>query len=238
MLIFLLACNSNLLTTSGELGRLNYWLNADYNMDGMNLSDYQMITGYPQDINIDLTLKGWKMVDDEPYLVYHEGEAGLDVDSETVLDGSFGVPGVTVQADETGSYQLTSKIREEEVDRIQLSFAKPDELEILSWMRTPGAETFEKSQSDVISTTLGTQATFIPIPSKDGQRLIGRVEVELSVEPETAAVVGANIESVTEDSLDFSTNPASVYFVETGTVRIGITDTYNDVTTWQEFSVN
>ena len=105
-------------------------------------------------------------------------------------------------------------------------------------MRAPGAETFEKSQSDVISTTLGTQATFIPIPSKDGQRLIGRVEVELSVEPETAAVVGANIESVTEDSLDFSTNPASVYFVETGTVRIGITDTYNDVTTWQEFNVN
>ena len=53
---------------------------------------------------------------------------------------------------------------------------------------------------DSINVSVGSQSTdFIPVPKYDGNRIIGDVDVEISIEPPEAASVGYNIESVGEE---------------------------------------
>ena len=234
----LIACGGDLLLTTGELGRINYTLNTNYQMDEILLNEAKLATGYPQDISASLTLKGWKLVEDEPYLIYHSSPDDVTVDTETLLDGAVVVPGFTIQASEAGTYLVESSKQDELIDQIQLEFVRPDEISVISWIRSPDTEEFAQQAGDNISVSLGSQAAFIPVPMFEGSRIVGDVEVDITVEPPEAAVVGYNIESVTESGVNFNASPASIYFVQEGEVRIGATDIINDVTTYQTFTVS
>lgn len=237
-LLSFIACKGDLLLTSGELGRLNYVLETNYKMEEFDLSEAKLATGYPQRLSANLTISGWKVVDDKPFLVYHTtSDDGATVDSETILDGELGVPGFTIQADAAGSYLVQSKLQDELVDQISLAFVKPDEVSILSWVRGPEAEDFTEKEGAMITVSVGSQAAFIPIPKFEGKRIIGDIEVELTIDPPEAAVVGYNIESVEEGGVNASSNPASIYFVQEGSVGVCATDVVNDVTTCQDFTV-
>ena len=234
----LIACGGDLLLTTGELGRINYTLNTNYQMDEILLNEAKLATGYPQEISASLTLKGWKLVEDEPYLIYHSSPDDVTVDTETLLDGAVVVPGFTVQATEAGSYLIESSKQDELIDQIQLEFVRPDEISVISWVRSPDTEEFAQQDGDNISVSLGSQAAFIPIPMFEGSRIVGDVDVDITVEPPEAAVVGYNIESVSESGVNFNASPASIYFVQEGEVKIGATDVINDVTTYQTFTVS
>ena len=53
-----------------------------------------------------------------------------------------------------------------------------------------------------------------------------------------AAVLGYNIDEVSENGVDASSNPASIYFVQAGAVQVCATDVINNVTTCQDFEVS
>lgn len=238
-LFSMFACNSDLLLSSGELGNINYTIVTGYKIDGLSLNEAKLAVGYPQTIEASLTLKGWKVVGDQPFLVYHTSvDESLSVDSDTLLDGDIGVPGFSVQADAAGAFMVESKLQDEVVDQITLNFVVPDAISVLSWIREPGAEEFTASEGDTIGVTVGSQAAFIPIPEFEGERIVGNVNADITIEPPEAAVLGYNIDEVSENGVDSSSNPASIYFVQAGAVQICATDTINDVTTCQDFEVS
>jgi hypothetical protein len=238
-LLSFIACKGDLLANAGEFGRILYTLETDYKIDGFKLTEAKIATGYPQRISASLTPSGWKMVGDEPFSVYHVSadEDNLVVDSESLLDGEMGVPGFTVQGNAAGSFTIESKLQDEIVDQIALNFVVPDEVSVLSWVRGPNTEEFGEEEGDNIKVSVGSQAAFIPIPQFEGERIIGDLEVEISIDPPEAAVEGYNIESVQEGGVVASSNPASVYFVQEGGVEVCAKDVVNDVESCQKFTV-
>ena len=226
-------------TDTGELGNILYTLETDYKMDGLELTEAKIATGYPQRLSASLTPSGWKTVGDEPFLVFHTSadETNLTVESETILDGEMGVPGFTVKGNAAGAFTVESKLKDEVVDYIALNFVTPTDVSVLSWVRGPNSEDFSEQEGENIAVAVGSQAAFIPIPEFEGERIIGDLEVEISIEPPEAAVEGYNIESVQEGGVTASSNPASVYFVQEGDVQVCAKDIVNDVESCQNFTV-
>ena len=236
LFLSMFACKKDILLSSGELGRLNYTLQSNHKMEEFDLTSAKIATGYEQRISADLTIQGWKMVGEEGYMIYHSSP-DITVESESVLDGQIGVPGFTFQADTEGKFLIESYLREELVDQIHLNFVTPDEISVLSWVRGPDSEEFEEKEGENITVSVGSQAAFIPIPQHKGNRIIGDIDVEITIEPPEAASVGYNIESVGESGVEASSSPASIYFIKSGTVKVGATDVVNNITTYQEFTV-
>jgi hypothetical protein len=238
-LLSLFACKNDILLSSGELGNINYTIVTGYKIDGLSLNEAKLAVGYPQTIEATLTLRGWKVVGDQPFLVYHSSaDESMSVDSESLLDGDIGVPGFSVQADTAGSFMVESYLQDKLVDQISLNFVVPDAVSVLSWIREPGAEEFTAAEGDTINVKVGSQAAFIPIPEFEGERIVGTVEADISIEPPEAAVLGYNIDEVSESGVEVFSNPASIYFVQAGEVKVCATDTVNAVTTCQDFSVS
>jgi hypothetical protein len=238
-LLSMFACKNDILLSSGELGNINYTIVTGYKIDGLSLNEAKLAVGYPQTIEASLTLRGWKVVGDQPFLVYHSSaDEKMSVESESLLDGDIGVPGFEVQADSAGSFMVESYLQDELVDQIALTFVVPDAISVLSWIREPGAEEFSSAEGETINVTVGSQAAFIPIPEFEGERIVGNVEADISIEPPEAAVLGYNIDEVSEGGVEASSNPASIYFVQAGSVQVCATDVINDVTTCQDFEVS
>lgn len=140
-LLSMFACKNNILLSSGELGNINYTIVTGYKIDGLSLNEAKLAVGYPQTIEASLTLRGWKVVGDQPFLVYHSSaDEKMSVESESLLDGDIGVPGFEVQADSAGSFMVESYLQDKLVDQIALTFVVPDAISVLSWIREPGAE--------------------------------------------------------------------------------------------------
>ena len=238
MLLALFGCNRDILFSSGELGHINYTIVTGYQIDGLSLNDAKLTVGYPQEIDASLTIQGWKVVGDQPFMVYHSTEeSSMTVDSETLLDGDLGVPGFSVQADSAGSFMVESYLQGELVDKISLEFVVPTDISVISWIRGPEEEEFSSAEGDTISVSAGSQAAFIPIPEYEGNRIVGNIDAEITIEPAEAAVLGYNIDSVGENGVEASSSPASIYFVQEGNVQVCATDTVNTVTTCQDFEV-
>ena len=115
-------------------------------------------------------------------------------------------------------------------DLIDLSFATPDELEIISWILPPDAESWvDLTGTGPHTVALGSQATFLPIPSRSGARLVGDLAVDLLATPEEAIVQGENILGVYEQGVVTTSSPVSIFFSEGGDVTITLSDTANDL---------
>ena len=213
-------------------------IQTNFKVEGYDLNEAKLATGYPQRLSAFLTAKGYKMVEEEGFMIYHSSEASeVTVDSETILDRQIGVPGFSIQADAEGSFVVQSKLRDDVVDQISLTFVKPDEISVLSWIREPLGNEFTEQSGEDISVSVGSQAAFIPIPKFEGERIIGDIEVELSIDPPDAAAIGYNIESISEDGVEASSNPPSLYFTQEGSVDVCATDIVNDVMSCQSFTV-
>ena len=230
------ACLGHILETSGELGRINYRLESTYKLDTRSLADVKLVTGYAQNIAADLTPLGWR-VTEEPYLGYHTADAVLSLENASIASDWFGFPDFTLLSAQEGNFPIETFVRDQLIDRIELEFARPDDLSVISWIRAPEADEFQKHQEEIISVQQGAQIAFIPIPMNEGERLVGEISVEVTVEPSDAAVIGQNIEQISEDGVQSSSSPTSLYFVRSGSVSVGIRDVVNDVTAWQEFLV-
>lgn len=237
MLFLFYACTNNILQTTGELGRINYTLETSFSVENERLDEVRLAVGYPHEISASLTLDGWKIVETEPYKVFHSSPDDVDLDAESVFDGAVGVPSFTVIASQPGSYRIESHFEDTLLDQIHLDFVQPDAVTVLSWIREPSSEEFVLFEGEQIAVILGSQAAFVPVPEFQGERIVGDVDVEITVVPESAAVVGYNIESVSEDGVSFNSSPASIYFMEEGEVSIVAKDLVNQVETEQRFVV-
>ena len=237
MLFLFFACNNNILQTTGELGRINYALETSFSVGNERLDQVKLAVGYPHNISSSLTLEGWKMVETEPYKVYHSSPDSLDIEAESLFDGAVGVPSFTVISSQEGEYLVESHFEDALVDQIHLDFVQPDAVSVLSWIREPTSEEFVLFEGEEIPVLLGSQAAFVPVPEFQGERIVGDLDVEITVVPETAAVVGYNIESVSEDGVSFNSSPASIYFMEEGEVSVLAKDLVNQVETEQKFIV-
>ena len=133
------------------------------------------------------------MVETEPYMVYHSSPDAIGIYAETLLDGAIGVPSFTIETNAPGTYLIESKKEETLIDQIHLEFVEPDAISVLSWIRTPASEEFLLFEDENISVQLGSLAAFVPIPMFEGERVVGSVDVEISVDPPEAAVIGYNI---------------------------------------------
>ena len=118
-----------------------------------------------------------------------------------------------------------------------MEFVVPTDISVISWIRGPDEEEFTSADGDTITVSVGSQAAFIPIPEYEGTRIVGNIDAEITIEPPEAAVLGYNIDSVGENGVDASSNPASIYFVQIGNVEVCATDTVNTVRTCQDFEV-
>ena len=58
-----------------------------------------------------------------------------------------------------------------------MSFGRPDAIEVLTWLLRPDAEEWEQEEgTGPHPVEVGTQFTFLPVPRKDGERLVGDVD--------------------------------------------------------------
>ena len=111
-------------------------------------------------------------------------------------------------------------------------------IEVITWLLPPGAEEWEKEEgTGPHMVDVGTQVTFLPVPLKEGERLVGDVEVELSVDDESMVAGGDNVLAVYEQRVIASSQPVTLFLVEAGDVQVALTDTPNEVSVGIDFTV-
>ena len=84
---------------------------------------------------------------------------------------------------------------------------------------------------------MGTQVTFLPVQLRKQKRLVGDVDVDLSVDTDGMVAQGENVLAVYEQRVIASSQPVTLFFIEAGDVQIELTDTPNDVRATVDFSV-
>ncbi len=223
---------------TGELGRMTYRLQSDFESEADDFGEAVLVTGHPQYIITDLTADGIKKAGGEEGLIAHE------IDSSDVTinwepgEATDDVPNVTLTASEPGTYTLTSTLDGDDFDYIDITFGRPTALEILTWLLRPGAEEWELQEGKgTHAVEVGTQVTFLPVPLRKQKRLVGDVDVDLSVDTDGMVAQGENVLAVYEQRVIASSQPVTLFFIEAGDVQIELTDTPNDVRAKVDFSV-
>ena len=116
------AC-TDLSTATGEFGRINYHLNTPFEIEEFILTEAKLVTGYEQEIQTNLTPKGFGKTE-EPYLIRHSSETeGVTVNSELLDELFFNVPDFSIIANNTGDVVLESRLEGALFDRITLGFS-------------------------------------------------------------------------------------------------------------------
>ena len=219
-------------TTSGvgELGRVRYALHSDFVADQLDLDDAAIVTGHAQYISTELTDKGDKKAGDDAHKIRHHVVPAGSSASMTNLDSDHDVPDFRLSALQSGSYTVESKLDGAVFDWIDLSFVEPDNIAVVAWVLAPDTSDWVDYQGlGPHSVELGSQVTFLPIPCANGDRLVGDIEVDLAVNPETSVVQGENVLGVYEQNVVTTSQPVSVFFVEEGEVEVTLSDAPNDL---------
>lgn len=229
--ILFMACGSSSSAT-GEFGLINYSLHSDYITDDRSLLEVSLVTGYELYINASLTDAG------EEKAASYDGITHSASPSDGVtINGSFASNlDFNILVENGGEYTINSKLDGELFDRIDLNFAEPDDIELISWFRSPNTEEFWKG-GNVQEVVHGTQLTFVPVPLANGDRLAGDIKVKVSAEPEDAVVFGSNIYGTYEQNVMYGVDQTNFYFIETGEVNITFTDTENGVSITRSYNV-
>jgi hypothetical protein len=224
----LVACG-DLTTASGELGRLEYALSTDYDAEARSLSgNVGLITNHPVELQVDLTEDGEEQAGTRAEAIRHEASAGVlearPGDDDEPADLSLTVP-------DEGPVTVTSTLEGELFDRIELRFARPAELELVTWVRAPWEEDWtDTTGTGRLTVQEGGQISFLTIPVEaDGNRILGDFTPEITLDPPNLAVPDESVLGVYEQNIVASSAPVTFYAVEPGDLRFTLTDGGNDV---------
>ncbi len=235
LLLFTLGCG-DVTSTTGEEGNIGYALHTDYDSLEDDLTEVGIITGHQQLLSTSLTSAGEEEVED-PGTLEHSVSPTEGCSLELV-DSEGNLADFLVTATTPGEYTFESTLDGELFDRITLRFDDPSSLEILTWVRAPGAEEFHTANGVGTSVEEGAQATFVLIPmDAAGDRLAGDIDTTWSADPSWAVVPGENVYGVYEQSVWSASSPFSIYFIEPGPVAMTIMDPINALDSTVDFVV-
>lgn len=225
----------------GDLGMLTYALHIDYEVLG-GLRENRLVTGHVQTINVGLTDKGRKRAD-HPGLVTHEVSPAPDAELlfDPGDDEDNDVPGIFLTAWTSGPFTVESYYEGELFDTITIDFGRPMSLDVVPWMRAPGAMRFEaRSGAGPTDVVEGTQVAFLAVPlDQRGKRLVGNYPLAIGWEPEWAAVQTWNVLGVYEEEGVFgSLAEESLVFVDPATVTVELIDEPNGMVDSRVFEVS
>lgn len=240
LLLLLAACNIDVTTANGELGRLSYSLGTGYFVEGDDLTTLGIVTGHPQYFSVELSAKGHNDAGKEASEITHRISPSDGVDLEVE---SFGdeppdrPPTFTVTVRDPGAYTIESELNGEEFDRVTLNFATPTSLQLITWAREPYGEDFVLVD-DGATLSEGTQLAFLGIPLGDsGDRLVGDIETSFTADPASSVVPAENIYDVNETNTLNAESVPSLYFIEPGTIGVTLKDTVGPAEATASFEV-
>jgi hypothetical protein len=223
-------------TSVGDFGRLTYSLHSDFVVDGTALVGTSILTGHTQRIRVDLTSAGEAAADD-PGVIEHSVSGPGPASVETVGGGSD-VGDLEISVEEPGDYVVSSSSPRRVFDQITLTFDRPETLDFVTWIREPDGTEFTEAVGSPVAVAEGAQAAFVPIPlDAAGERIAGDFVPVISPSPDWAVVTGTNIFGIYEQRVVASGSPASVYFVDSGSVSVTLIDEPNDAEGVVEFLV-
>ncbi|NOY26037.1 MAG: hypothetical protein GXP62_09215 [Oligoflexia bacterium] len=237
-ILLALACSAcgDATSSTGELGRIDYSLYTYYKIDSDQLTDVNILTGYTQIINTDLTSTGVDDADTPGDIVHSvSGNASIDqsdADADTV-------PTIYLTASDPGSYTIESWLDGDLFDTITLSFDDPVALDAITWIRQPGDEDFSQTEAATPTVPEGTQVAYLPYPLDGaGDRLAGVFDATLSADPASSVVAAYNLDGIYEEGIWGRKEDASVYFIEPGKITLTLRDDVHGIEFVQDFQVD
>jgi len=236
------ACGVESIEANGELGRMSFSFISDHYQDEKTLTEASFVTGQEHSFHVDLTHQGEREANENASQISYQVlgsnasvSTGIGIDDE---DGEDLPPDFTLQVDSEGTVAVEAMLDGVLFDRITLQFADPTELELVLFSRGPWEESFQALPTqESLTVQEGTQLAWLSIPSKEGQRLLGDIETDMSADPMEKVVPAANVEHVNEDEAMSVFRADSLYFIEEGSVSIQLLDPVSAVTGIQNFEV-
>ena len=137
----LTACG-DVVSGTGEFGKVNYSLYTVYQSETSSITQSKLLAGHRQRIMTELTMRGSRDVED-PSTLTHVLTPAQGVSLISTDDG-FDVPDAQVTVTEPGDYTLETQLRGQVFDRIALTFAKPERLDVITWVKLASDQDFQK----------------------------------------------------------------------------------------------
>lgn len=224
-------------SSTGALGRVNYSLHSDYEIDPTDLKEVEIITGYTQFFNVSLTEDGEDLAD-EPQDIFHRIEPSGGTVIQTNQSDSQ-VPDFSVSVENTGVYRISSMLDNEVFDYIDIAFERPSDLDVIAWTREATEDEFTRTNDAEPVVQEGAQAAFMLVPlNEHGDRIIGDFDPKITADPDWMIVVDYDVIDAYEDrGVVGAMSTCSIYFLEPGSVTLSLEDEQNDISTTMSFKV-
>jgi len=214
----LCACG-DLTSATGHFGNLTYGLYTDYEVGG-SLGSVSLITGVPQHIEVSLSI----FADDEledGYGISHEvwPDDGVNISQDFDL---LGVADFSITAWRPGSYTITSSQYGRMIDMIDLRFATPAKVKILSDVRGPDEDYGTQYSGYRIDIREGSEVCFwVLLTDGMGRAVVGQYDMAVTASPAYSVVTGGGFGS-TLGPVNYQRAARSLFFVEPGLVTITV----------------
>ena len=243
-LLLLSACRDDGDQVNGELGHLSYSLGTIRGLESSSLTDIDIVTNHTQPITVTMSQNGEREARKDAWQIIHRISPGAGA---TLVQEDFSgeeekpdrAPSFTLNAEDPGLYLLESLLNGEVFDRINISFALPTSIELLTWTRPPYGEAFSRVEGGFVDVTEGTQLAWRGIPlDSDGNRLAGEIGTGFSAIPAETVVPAQNVYDLSDEAEFYGGVIPSLYFIEEGDVTITLSDAVNDASATRHFTVS
>ena len=230
----LVACG-DMNVSVGELGRVSYALHTDYITTEVTLAGSTLVAGHPLTIETGLTDAGDRKAGKAAEDIRHRfSEPTADVATDETDDS---IPNLTITADGDVDGDLQSMLDGDVFDYLPLTFREPDALGALTYTRGALDEDMEGRDGRTFTVEEGGSAALLPFPRRDGERLVGDIRPELTMEPEGLAVLDYDTFEVYEQNVYGGTEPYTIVFIEPGELTVTLTDPVWGVSVERVFTV-
>jgi hypothetical protein len=242
--LLLAACRDDSDQVNGELGHLSYSLGTIRGLESSSLTDVDIVTHHTQPITVTMGHNGERDAKKDAWQIIHRISPGSGA---TLVQEDFSgaeekpdrAPSFTINAEDPGLYLLESLLNGEVFDRINISFALPTSIELLTWTRPPYGEAFGSVEGGFVDVQEGTQLAWRGIPlDSDGNRLAGEIGTGFSAIPAEMVVPAQNVYDLSDEDEFYGGVIPSLYFIEEGDITITLSDTVNDASATRHFTVS
>lgn len=232
-LMLAVACFGDVTSSRGALGRLEYSLYTDYDGQQDELTDLPLLTNHSHSIDVELTQRGKREAAGDGGSVIHtvEGIEGIEIESGAADEDSQDPPDFEIESPVAGEATITSTLREEVFDTIELRFESPTRLDVIGWSRAPWEEDWMPFASEVLTVQEGTQISFLVLPMYKSTRIGGEFTPTITVDPPELAVLDVGVMAVQEDGMTTAGEPVTFYAIEPGFVTFTLSDPANNIET-------